>query len=137
MNFNNDFDDEDIVAEINMTPLIDIMLVLLILFMVTSSVSIESGLDLDLPKVQGETKSKEGKALIISLHPNGEISLQGQKVPYENLKEEITKGLEREGTKLVILEGDQKSRLGRAIEIIDIAKLAGADQFAIAAEKEN
>jgi biopolymer transport protein TolR len=43
-------DDDDIVAEINMTPLIDIMLVLLVVFMVSSSVALESGMDIELPK---------------------------------------------------------------------------------------
>lgn len=127
-------DNDEIIAEINMTPLIDIMLVLLILFMVTSSVSLESGLDVELPQVAGKTESKEGSAVIISLDGAGGISVQGKSANLENLQEVITEALKRESTGLVILEGDRKSRLGNAVQIMDIAKAAGAARFAIAAE---
>ena len=52
-------DQDKIMAEINMTPLIDIMLVLLIIFMVTSSIALESGLDIDLPQTKSKTARKE------------------------------------------------------------------------------
>lgn len=78
-------DEEDIVAEINMTPLIDIMLVLLILFMVTSSVSLESGLDVELPQVAGKTEKAEGSAVIISLDNEGRLSVQGNPTDMDNL----------------------------------------------------
>lgn len=54
MSFKMDDDDDEIMAEINMTPLIDVMLVLLIIFMVTSSISVSSGLNIDLPNVQAK-----------------------------------------------------------------------------------
>ncbi len=127
-------DDEQIMAEINMTPLIDIMLVLLILFMVTSSVSLESGLDVELPQVAGSTESKEGSAVIISLNDQGELSVQGKRVDFPNLGEAIKEAMVTEKSGLVILEGDRKSKLGNAVQIMDIAKAAGATKFAIAAE---
>jgi len=127
-------DKDEIIAEINMTPLIDIMLVLLILFMVTSSVSLESGLDVELPQVAGKTETKEGSAVIISLDGVGGISVQGKSANLDNLQELISEALKRESTGLVILEGDRKSRLGNAVQIMDIAKAAGAARFAIAAE---
>lgn len=126
---------EDIVAEINMTPLIDIMLVLLIIFMVTSSISLESGLEIDIPKTASQTKQSEGKAVIISLSKTGELSIQGTKVPREELQNAITAALAQAGTKQVILEGDQDSTLASTIEIIDVAKSAGAEKFSIAADE--
>ena len=127
-------DQDEIMAEINMTPLIDIMLVLLIIFMVTSSVSLESGLDIDLPKTSSQTSTQEGEAVIISLDQAGMLSVQGQKVVLENLELAVTQALKEANTKTVIFEGDQKATLGRAIEIMDLAKKAGADKFAIAAQ---
>lgn len=129
-----DGDNEDIMAEINMTPLIDIMLVLLILFMVTSSVSLESGLDVELPQVAGNTENKEGSVVIISLDSTGQLSVQGKRVPLEQLGMAIKEAMVTEKTGLVILEGDRKSKLGNAVQIMDIAKAAGATKFAIAAE---
>lgn len=127
-------DDDQIMADINMTPLIDIMLVLLILFMVTSSVSLESGLDVELPQVAGNTENKEGSAVIISLDSTGQLSVQGKRTPLENLGPAIKDAMVTEKTGLVILEGDRKSKLGNAVQIMDIAKAAGATKFAIAAE---
>lgn len=132
----NDSDDKEgeILAELNLTPLIDIMLVLLIIFMVTSTIALESGLDIDLPKTQGETKAKSSNAVIISLDSNAVVSVQGKKVDFENLSKVIKEGLAQEKTDEVIFEGDTKSTLGRMIEIMDIAKKSGAQKFAIATE---
>lgn len=131
-----DGDNDEIMAEINMTPLIDIMLVLLILFMVTSSVSLESGLDVELPQVAGNTESKEGSAVIISLDSEGQLSVQGKRIEFQELGPAIKDAMAAEKTGLVILEGDRKSKLGNAVQIMDIAKAAGASKFAIAAEGE-
>lgn len=136
MSFSNKNDDEDIVAEINMTPLIDIMLVLLIIFMVTSSLSLESGLNIDVPKVEKTETSSDSNAVMISLTADGKIAVQGKMTTIEELKNSVAEALKKEGTELVVLEGDKASQLGNAVEIIDIAKSAGAKKFAIAAESE-
>lgn len=127
-------DNDQIMADINMTPLIDIMLVLLIIFMVTSSVSLESGLDIDIPKTVSNTKKQEGRSVLVSLNKVGQISVQGNVVPWNSLQEEIAGALEREQTGLVVFEGDKSSQLGSAVEVMDVAKAAGAEKFAIAAE---
>ncbi|PIP94017.1 MAG: hypothetical protein COW00_10675 [Bdellovibrio sp. CG12_big_fil_rev_8_21_14_0_65_39_13] len=137
MSFSNKNNDEDIVAEINMTPLIDIMLVLLIIFMVTSSLSLESGLTIDVPKVEKTETSSDSNAVMISLTADGKIAVQGKLTTLEDLKMEVANALQKEGTELVVLEGDKASQLGNAVEIIDIAKSAGAKKFAIAAEAES
>ena len=128
-------EDDHIIGEINLTPLVDIMLVLLIIFMVTSSVSLESGLDIDLPKTGGKTASKEGHGVIISLNAKGQIFVQGKQVSLEALEEEVRKALQDEATEMVILEGDRQSTLEKAIQVMDLAKRAGAKKFAIAAQE--
>ena len=128
-------DSDSIIAEINMTPLIDIMLVLLIIFMVTSSISLESGLDIDLPKSQISSGSKEGSAVLVSLDRHGSISVQGKAVGMDGLKVAIAQAIADEKSSLVVFEGDRDSNLGKTIQIMDIAKSAGADKFAIATEK--
>ncbi len=133
---NNSDEQEDIVADINMTPLIDVMLVLLIIFMVTSSISLESGLKVDLPKTNTKTESEQSNVVIVSLNDQGELSVQGQKVATEGLKDKISTALKESKSSTVILEGDQKASLGRAIEIMDTAKAAGAEKFAIATENK-
>lgn len=124
----------EVIGEINMTPLIDVMLVLLIIFMVTSSLTLESGLDIDIPSTTSKTAAKDDNSILISLDKRGNISIQGKATTLSKLDSEIKKALKEEKASLVILEGDKKSTLDRAIQIMDIARGAGARQFAIAAE---
>jgi biopolymer transport protein ExbD len=137
MNLNQHDDNDEIIAEINMTPLIDIMLVLLIIFMVTSSVSLESGLDIDIPNTVSETNKQEGRSVLVSLDKDGKISVQGKIVDWNSLQSTITEALKSEKTGLVVFEGDKSSQLGMAVEVMDVAKAAGAEKFAIAAEAVN
>lgn len=124
---------DDIVADINMTPLIDIMLVLLIIFMVSSSAAIESGLDVSLPEVNA-VSDKSDAILVVSLSKTGEVAIQGNKILPDEIKDKIAAGLLELKTESVILEGDGESTLTKAMEIMDIAKLAGAKNFSIAAK---
>jgi biopolymer transport protein ExbD len=132
----NSGDEENIVAEINMTPLIDIMLVLLIIFMVTSTAALESGLDIELPKTQITNEKKQDEILIITLSKDGTVALQGKRVPDAELPERIANALKELKTESVILEGDTKAFLGKAVELMDLAKSAGAKSFSIAAEED-
>lgn len=129
-------DEENIVSEINMTPLIDIMLVLLIIFMVTSTAALESGLDIELPKTQITNEKKQDEILIITLDKDGKVAIAGKAVPDEELPMKIAESLKNLKTESVILEGDTKAFLGKAVQLMDIAKNAGAKNFSIAAEED-
>ena len=129
----------DIIADINMTPFIDIMLVLLIIFMVSSSVSPESGLDVELPETQGSARSDSSTkkvAVIVTLMRDGRSAVQGTPVSSEELENAIKEALSEQKTGMVILEGDRLSELGAAVSIMDVARRAGASKIAIAT-KEN
>lgn len=133
----NSGDDEDdaIVAEINMTPLIDIMLVLLIVFMVSSTAALESGMDIELPKTSLTNPKKEAEILVISLSKDGHVAVHGKAVKSEEISRKIASSLAELKTDSVILEGDTSANLGKAIELMDMAKVAGAKNFSIAAEE--
>lgn len=128
-------DDDTIVAEINMTPLIDIMLVLLIVFMVSSTAALESGMDIELPKTALTNEKKEAEILVISLSKNGNVAVHGKQVKPEDISRKIASSLSELKTDSVILEGDTSANLGKAIELMDMAKVAGAKNFSIAAEE--
>ncbi len=134
---NQDSGQDDIVSDINMTPLIDIMLVLLIIFMVSSSAAIESGLDLNLPE-SSSVSDKSDLVLVVSLSKAGELAVQGEKVSMDKLQDKISQGLKSLKTDSVILEGDGQSMLASAMEVMDMARNAGAKNFSLAARlKEN
>ena len=128
-------DDDAIVAEINMTPLIDIMLVLLIVFMVSSTAALESGMDIELPKTSLTNPKKEAEILVITLSKDGHVAVHGKQVKQEEISRKIASSLAELKTDSVILEGDTSANLGKAIELMDMAKVAGAKNFSIAAEE--
>ena len=123
----------EIVSDINMTPLIDVMLVLLIIFMISSSAAIESGLDVNLPETNAVSKNP-GTSLIISLSDKGEIAVAGSVVNMKGLKVRVTKALTDLKTTTVVLAGDGKSSLTSAFDVMNIAREAGAKDFSIAAK---
>ena len=135
MKIGNDDDDAEIGAEINMTPLIDVMLVLLIVFMVSSTAALESGMDIELPKTALTNEKKEAEILVISLAKDGNVAIQGKKVLAADITRSIASELKTLKTDSVILEGDTGANLGRAVELMDMAKVAGAKNFSIAAEE--
>lgn len=132
----NSGDEENIVSEINMTPLIDIMLVLLIIFMVTSTAALESGLDIELPKTQITNEKKQDEILIITLDRDGKVAVAGKTIAENDLGAAIENSLKQLKTESVILEGDTKAFLGKAVQLMDLAKAAGAKNFSIAAEED-
>ena len=138
MQFKSEENEDEIMADINVVPLIDVMLVLLIVFMVTSSMGLESGLDVELPEAQSQIagESEDVKAVIITLTRSGKLAVQGQEVKKENLSSRISEALKAEGTELVVFEGDRQATYGLAVEVMDIAKAAGAKRFAILAEAQ-
>lgn len=132
--------DAPIVAEINITPLTDIFLVLLIIFMVTSSVLTQSGMDVDLPASSQESSATQPEGVIVSLLPDGKMKVNEVAVSAKDwtaLKAILEKSFKVTKSRLVILEGDRKAFLGNAIELMDHARKAGAQSFAIATQPDS
>jgi biopolymer transport protein ExbD len=127
-------DNMDIVAEINITPLTDIFLVLLIIFMITSSAMIESGGKVNLPKAVA-TQS-ESRGTTVTLTPKHEIFVNQKKVSEESLEAALQEALNANADKTVILRGDKDVLLGETVRVMSIIKRAGASEIAIAAEAD-
>ncbi len=127
--------DGGIVAEINITPLTDIFLVLLIIFMVTSSVMSQMGVDVNLPKASSATTTAEPEGVIVTLLPGGKMRINAEQVEmgdFATLETKLQASFKKAPSRLVILEGDRQAFLGSAIEVMDHARKAGAERFAIA-----
>lgn len=134
----NDSGDEgegQIFTEINITPLTDIFLVLLVIFMVTSSVMTNTGVDVNLPKASQATSQAQPDGVVVSLLPQGGMQLNGQTIragDFAALEAQLKSAFSQSSSRLVILEGDRQAFLGSAIEVMDTARKAGAEKFAIA-----
>jgi biopolymer transport protein ExbD len=130
----------DIVSEINITPLVDVFLVLLIIFMVTSSVMSQMGMEVNLPKASAGSADAQPDGVIITLLAGGRVQLNGKDLPSTDigtLEKQVRDALGKASSKTVILEGDKQAFWGSAIQIMDAAKRAGATQFAIATALED
>lgn len=123
----------DIMAEINITPLTDIFLVLLIIFMVTSVAMVQSGAEISLPEVQ-ETES-EPRQIVITVTPQKEIFVNATPVTMADLELTVRQLVAAKPDVPVVLEGDKDVILGEAVRILSIAQRAGAAQVAIAARR--
>ncbi len=119
--------------EINITPLTDIFLVLLIIFMVTASVEVESATHVELPSATSTTP--ENKGVIVTYTANHELFVNSKDVPEREFEPALRDALARVDAKIVIFQGDRTVLLGDMARILDIAKTAGAEQIAIAAKR--
>jgi len=120
-------------ADINITPLTDIFLVLLIIFMVTTSVTIESAAHVDLP--QATNTAPENKGVIVTYTTQHELFVNSKDVPERELSSSLREALGKVDQKIVVFQGDRKVLLGDMVRILNIAKGAGATQIAIAAKR--
>jgi biopolymer transport protein ExbD len=120
-------------ADINITPLTDIFLVLLIIFMVTTSVTIESAAHVDLPNATNT--SPENKGVIVTYTAQHELFVNSKDVPERELLPSLREALGKVDAKIVVFQGDRKVLLGDMVRILNIAKAAGAGQIAIAAKR--
>ena len=122
-----------IMAEINITPLTDIFLVLLIIFMVSSAAMIESGAKISLPEV--DSTSAQPREITVSVTSADEIYVNNTPTPMEQV-EGVLHGLVSANPEVtVVLEGDREVLFGEAVKILSIAQKAGAAQVAIAAQR--
>ena len=124
-----------IVAEINITPLTDIFLVLLIIFMVTSAAMVESGAKISLPEV--DSTSSQPREITIVVTPTHEIYVNTDLTSSEDLEAKLRGLVSGRPDIPVVLEGDREVLFGDAVKILSIAQKAGASQVAIAAERRS
>jgi len=122
--------DDGVVAEINITPLTDVFLVLLVIFMVTTSVVANQGKNIDLPGAEVSDATPEG--VTVEVTPDGAIAVNQMAVTDEGLYDALAAALETSRDKIVILRGDRAVLLGQAVNILDIAQQAGAQGIALA-----
>ena len=122
--------DEGVVAGINITPLTDVFLVLLIIFMVTSSVVANQSKNIDLPGAEVSDTTPQG--VTVTVDESGGILINDKPVSNDALFGELESALSNAREKLVILRGDKKVLLGQAVNILDLAQQAGAKGIALA-----
>lgn len=124
--------DRRVLSEINVTPLVDVMLVLLVIFMVTAPM-LQRGTDVQLPQAQ-HSDLKEQDRLTLTLTREGRIYLNDREVPRVALRDRLVAAM-RDGDRTVQFRGDGQVAYGLVIEIMDTLKAAGIETVGMITER--
>jgi biopolymer transport protein TolR len=130
---NQSSEEQGLMSSINVTPFVDVALVLLVIFMVTAPILAKDVLKLHLPK----TQAGDGKAtttLGLSVNREGQILLNGGLISETSLTEEVKKAVASAPETQAIISADTETKYGNVVRVIDIVKSAGLTKFAIQVE---
>jgi biopolymer transport protein ExbD len=123
------------VAEINMTPLIDMVFILLIFFIVTTSFVKETGVDVSRPSAKTAVK-KELANIMVAITASGEIHIDGRNIDRRAVRANVERLHAENPEGSVIILADKEAKTGLLIEVMDQARLAGIANVSIAAEQD-
>jgi biopolymer transport protein ExbD len=121
-------------VDINLSPLIDVVFLLLIFFVVTTVFVEETGMDVQKPKA-ASARDLDKRSILFALTEGGDVVYAGRRVGLNGVRGIVTQLLQDEDLP-VILIGDAGANLGALVDLIDECKLAGAKQVSIAARRE-
>jgi biopolymer transport protein TolR len=131
----DDGDDGGVISGINVTPLVDITLVLLIIFMVTATYIVRQAIQVDLPRAANAGEST-GTTLAVMLTKDGDIYLDGRKSDEAGLRDAARAAAAKDKDTRVIISADKNSLHGAVVHVLDLIKGEGIAKFAINIEKE-
>jgi biopolymer transport protein TolR len=124
-----------VVADIKVTPMVDVMLVLLIIFMITAPM-LHQGIEVVLPEADAEfIPQQDDDPLILSINSDGIIFLQDEPVHTSQLLERLTPQLASRQGQAVYIKGDRELSYGKVIEVLDILQGGGITQINMVTDK--
>ncbi|HCC47344.1 MAG TPA: biopolymer transporter ExbD [Elusimicrobia bacterium] len=121
-----------IIAEINMIPLIDVSLILLIIFMVITPFLVQSQIQVNLPKASTGVKGGEEQVIKVQIAASGAMTLEGRPVKLQKLEKELLLRLKQSYKKTVLVEADKTVPVERVVAVFDAARKLGAGKIGIA-----
>ena len=124
---------EDDSSEVNLTPMLDVVFIMLIFFIVTASFVKESGIDINRPSAATATKKERGN-ILVAITPSGQIWIDRRQVDVRSVRANIERLHAENPQGAVVIQADRESKNGLLVEVLDAAKLAGVENISIAAE---
>ena len=121
-----------VIAEMNMIPLIDISLILLIIFMVITPSLVQSQIRINLPSAESGSKGTDDNVVKVQISAKGEVAVNGRKIPYEKLEKELVLRFSKASEKTLLVEADKTVPVEKVVHALDIAKKLGAGKTGIA-----
>lgn len=126
-------------SEINVTPFVDVMLVLLIIFMVTAPMMIQ-GVDVSLPEATAEPLESETEQLMVSVDPQGRVFINEVEIAVDTLGQKLTHILQGRSDRAVYLKADRDIAYGKVVRVMAEIKKAGVEKLGmvtVPAEEED
>ncbi len=120
-------------SEINVTPFVDVMLVLLIVFMITAPL-LTVGVPVDLPKTRAKSIAESEEPLVITVNDEGVIFIQDTEVELENLAPRLAAITDNKADTRIYVRGDKSINYGRVLEVMGTVNVAGFTRVALIAE---
>ncbi|MEJ2167591.1 MAG: protein TolR [Desulfobacterales bacterium] len=118
----------ELMSDINVTPFVDVMLVLLIIFMVTAPMMIQ-GLDVDLPEATAKPLDSDKEHLVITINKEQQVYINDFQITVESLREKLIKIIEGRQDRDVYLKADKTIPYGVVVQVMAEIKAAGVDQL--------
>ncbi len=128
------FDDDEIITEINVTPLVDVMMVLLVIFMVTATYIVAQSIPVDLP--EAGTGEDVVTTLAITITEEGQLYLDGEKMDESKVSTQISRAKKSDPDLRVIIAADRRIAHGEVVHVIDMVRKLGVAKFAINIDAE-
>ena len=130
---NGDESGRSLISDINVTPLVDVMLVLLIIFMVTAPM-MTHGVKVDLPETESKSIKTQEDPLILSITKNKEIFIEDYKVELDDLGDKLSKIFANRAAKEILLQGDKGVSYGFVMTVMSQVKEAGITKVGMVTE---
>jgi biopolymer transport protein ExbD len=125
---------EDSISGINVTPLVDVVLVLLVIFMMTAPVIYQSAIKVDLPKAQSGESSGNKNPIQVSIDHEGKIYWNQELVTTEQLKTHLSE-IKNPAEQMATLNADKLATHGQVVDVMDILRSAGVVKFSLTVQQ--
>jgi biopolymer transport protein ExbD len=126
---------DDLQSEINVVPLVDVILVVLIIFMVTAPMIMKPSINVNLPKAASGEATTPSK-LNITIESDGSLNLDGRKVQDNEVNTKALEEFQKNPEVQAIISADKDVPHGRVVTVLDLVKSAGVKKFAISIDKK-
>ena len=121
-------------ADINITPMLDIVFIMLIFFIVTTSFTKETGVAIIKP-VAGQAVAIQNGTILIAVRPNGDIWMEKRQVELREVRQVVERARAENPEGSVVIVADKGSRIGTLAQVMDQVKMSGVQGISISAEK--
>ena len=121
-------------AEINITPMLDIVFIMLIFFIVTTSFTKETGASIIKPEAE-QAEALQNGTILIGIRPNDDIWMASRQIELREIRQMVERAKAENPEGSVVIVADKGSRIGTVTRVMDQVKLAGVEGVAISAEK--